>query len=52
MILSPIFEHVKVTGADMVEVAPWIQRIEEDQIKEIQERCRPCLQQAQFPGFW
>ena len=33
MILSPIFEHFKVTGADMVEVAPWIQRIEEDQIK-------------------
>ena len=33
LILSPIFEHVKVSGADMVEVAPWIQRIEERQIK-------------------
>lgn len=33
MILSPILNQIKVTGADVVEVAPWIQRIDENKIQ-------------------
>jgi agmatinase len=33
MILSPILERFKATGADVVEVAPWIQRIEDNKIQ-------------------
>ena len=34
MILSPILDKFKATGADVVEVAPWIQRIQEDKIQD------------------
>ena len=34
MILSPILDKFKPTGADVVEVAPWIQRIQEDKIQD------------------
>ena len=34
MILSPILDKFKATGADVVEVAPWIQRIQENKIQD------------------